>query len=322
MRAIRVHAPGGPDAMQLDEIPTPVPRANEALVRLEASGVNFIDVYQRTGLYPGTPPFGLGSEGAGTVTAVGTSVTHVRVGDRVAFQGVRGTYAEFVTVPEERLVVLPDDVSSREGAALMLQGMTAHYLATSTFPLHRGQWCLVHAAAGGVGLLLCQIARIIGARVIGTTSTEEKAALARAAGAEEVILYTTHDFEAETRRITDGAGVPVVYDSVGRTTYEGSLRCLGRRGMLVLFGQSSGAVPAIDPLALMRGGSLFLTRPTLGDYVATREELLHRAGVLFGWIRDGRLSLRIDREFPLADAGAAHRALESRQTAGKLLLIP
>lgn len=322
MKAIRVHAAGGPEAMQLDELPTPTPGAGEALVHIEASGVNFVDVYHRTGLYPTPTPFTLGSEGAGTVTAIGGGVTDVRVGDRVAFSGVRGTYAEFIAVPADRLVVLPEDITTRQGAALMLQGMTAHYLAISTYPLREREWCLVHAAAGGVGLLLCQIARIIGARVIGTTSTDDKAALARAAGAEHVILYMTQDFEAETRRITDGAGVGVVYDSVGRTTFEKSLHSLHRRGMLVLFGQSSGPVPPVDLQVLSRNGSLFVTRPTLGDYVATRDELLQRASDLFRWMREGRLHVRIDRELPLAEAAEAHRLLESRATAGKLLFLP
>ena len=322
MKAIRVHALGGPEAMQLDEIPAPTLEPGQAIVHLEASGVNFIDVYHRTGLYPLQAPFTLGSEGAGTVTAVADGVTVVRVGDRVAFSGVRGTYAELIAVPADRLVVLPDDITTRQGAALMLQGLTAQYLATSTYPLREGEWCLVHAAAGGVGLLLCQIARNIGAHVIGTTSTDEKAKLAHDAGAEEVILYTKHDFETETRRITGGAGVSVVYDSVGRTTFEKSLRSLRRRGMLVLFGQSSGSVPPVDLQVLSRSGSLYATRPTLADYIATREELLARSDDLFRWIREGRLHVRIDRELPLADAGEAHRLLESRATAGKLLLIP
>jgi len=322
MKAIRVHAPGGPEAMQLDEIPAPKLEPGQAIVHLEASGVNFIDVFLRTGLYPSQAPFTLGSEGAGTVTAVADGVTAVRVGDRVAFSGVRGTYAELIAVPADRLVVLPDDITTRQGAALMLQGLTAQYLATSTYSLREGEWCLVHAAAGGVGLLLCQIARNIGAHVIGTTSTDQKAKLARDAGAEEVILYTKQDFEAETRRITDGAGVSVVYDSVGRTTFEQSLRSLRRRGMLVLFGQSSGPVPPVDLQLLSRNGSLYATRPTLADYIATREELLARSDDLFRWIREGRLHVRIDREIPLADAAEAHRLLESRATAGKLLLIP
>lgn len=322
MKAIRVHTPGGPDAMQLDEVPAPTLEPGHAIVHVEAAGINYIDVYHRTGLYPSQPPFTLGSEAGGTVTAVADDVTDVRVGDRVAFSGVRGTYAELIAVPADRLVVLPDDISTRVGAALMLQGMTAHYLATSTYPLRAGDWCLVHAAAGGVGLLLCQIARICGAHIIGTTSTEEKAKLARGAGAEEVILYTEQDFEAETRRITSREGVNVVYDSVGKTTFEKSLRSLHRRGMLVLFGQSSGPVPPVDLQVLNRYGSLFVTRPTLADYIVTRAELLARAADLFRWIREGKLHVRIDREFPLAEAPDAHRLLESRATAGKLLLIP
>lgn len=321
MQAIRVRAPGGPEAMQLDDVPAPLPATGEALVRIDASGVNYIDVYHRTGLYPLQAPFTLGSEAAGTVTATGAGVTDVRIGDRVAVSGVRGTYAEFIAVPADRLVILPDDVSTRVGAALMLQGMTAHYLARSTYPLQQGEWCLVHAAAGGVGLLLCQIARNLGARVIGTASSEEKAALALEAGAEEMVLYTQQDFEREARRITGGAGVSVVYDSVGKTTFEKSLRSLRRRGMLVLFGQSSGPVPPVDLQVLSRNGSLFTTRPTLADYVATREELLARADELFRWMREGRLHVRIDRELPLAQAAEAHRLLESRATAGKLLLV-
>jgi len=322
MKAIRVHSPGGPEAMQIEEVPAPSLEPGHAIVHIEASGINFIDVYQRTGLYPSPTPFTLGSEAGGTVTAVADDVTDVRVGDRVAFSGVRGTYAELISVPADRLVVLPDDISTRVGAALMLQGMTAHYLATSTYPLHDGDWCLVHAAAGGVGLLLCQIASILGARIIGTTSTEEKARLARDAGAKEVILYTQQDFEAETRRITHGEGVCVVYDSVGKTTFEKSLRSLRRRGMLVLFGQSSGPVPPVDLQLLNRYGSLFVTRPTLADYIVTRGELLARANDLFRWIREGKLHVRIDHELPLAEAAEAHRLLESRATAGKLLLIP
>ena len=322
MKAIRIHAFGGPEVYHYEDVPDPVAGADQALVAIEAVGVNFIEVYQRTGLYPVPLPATPGSEAAGTVVAVGPGVTELRAGDRVAWQGAPGAYAERATVPVERLVRLPEGVSTRQGAAAMLQGMTAHYLACSTWPLKPGDACLVHAAAGGVGLLLCQIARRRGARVIGTVSTPEKAALAREAGADDVILYTEQDFEAEVRRITGGAGVQVVYDSVGRTTFEQSLRCLAPRGMVVLFGQSSGPVPPFDPQVLSRSGSLYLTRPMLGNYVATRAELLRRADEVLGWVRDGTLRLRIGREFPLSQAAEAHRQLQGRATTGKLLLIP
>jgi NADPH2:quinone reductase len=320
MKAIRVQTHGGPEVLRLDEVPDPRPGAGEAVVRLEAVGVNFIEIYQRKGQYPTPTPFTPGREGAGTVVAVGDGVGTVRVGDRVASETLDGSYAELATVRADRLVVLPDGVDTRRGAAAMLQGMTAHYLATSTYPLSRGDRCLVHAAAGGVGLLLCQIASRRGATVIGTTSTAEKAELAREAGAQEVILYTKQDFVAEVKRITGGRGVNVVYDSVGKTTFDGSLDCLAPRGMMVLFGQSSGPVGPIDPQILNRKGSLFLTRPTLGHYVATRDELVARAADVLGWVANGSLKLRIDRTFPLADAGDAHRALESRSTTGKVLL--
>ncbi len=322
MKAVRVHAPGGLDALRYEDLPDPTPGPGQALVRIEAAGVNFIDIYQRSGLYKVELPYTLGVEAAGVVKAVGPDVTWVRPGDRVAYTGPAGAYAEFAVVPAERLVLLPDGVSTREGAAVILQGMTAHYLATTTFPLRPGHTCLVHAAAGGVGLLLCQIAKRLGARVIGTVSTEAKAALARKAGADDVIRYTEQDFEAEVKRITGGAGVHVVYDSVGRTTFDKSLNCLVRRGMLVLYGQSSGPVPPFDPQVLNQKGSLFLTRPSLYHYVATREELLARAGEVFGWVADGSLQVRIERAYPLAQAAEAHRALAARETTGKLLLIP
>jgi NADPH2:quinone reductase len=322
MRAIRVSQPGGPEVLRLDDIPDPTPGAGEALVKLDAIGVNFIEVYQRKGLYARPLPFTLGSEGAGTVVAVGSGVTAVRVGDRVASSELQGSYAELATGKADRLVVLPGGVDTRSAAALILQGITAHYLATSTYPLRRGDSCLVHAAAGGVGLLLCQIAAGRGARVIGTSSTAEKAAIARAAGAQEVILYTEQSFVEETRRLTSGRGVQVVYDSVGETTFEGSLDALAPRGMLVLYGQSSGPVPPFDPQLLNRKGSLFLTRPTIAHYVATREELAMRANDLLTWLRDGELTLRIDRTFPLQAAAEAHAALEGRGTSGKVLLIP
>lgn len=322
MRAIRVHEPGGPEALRYEELPDPRPGPGEALVAIEAAGVNFLDVYHRKGLYRTALPFTLGSEAAGVVREVGAGVSVVRPGDRVVYQGVMGAYAELASVPADRLVVLPAGVTTRTAAAVFLQGLTAHYLAISTYPLGPGDTCLVHAAAGGVGLLLIQIAKRRGARVVGTVSTEAKAALAREAGADEVVIYTRADFADAARRFTDGAGVQVVYDSVGRTTFDRSLDALARRGMLVLFGQSSGPVPPLDPQVLNQKGSLFLTRPSIGHYVATREELLRRAGELFGWIADGALQVRIDREVPLRDAAAAHRALESRETTGKILLVP
>jgi NADPH2:quinone reductase len=322
MKAIRVHTLGGPEVLRFEDIPDPVPTGGQAVVRIEAIGVNFIDTYHRTGLYKVPLPFTLGQEAAGTVEAVGPSVTGIAAGDRVAYMGVMGAYAEKAAVPADRLVKLPAGLSARDGAAAMLQGITAHYLACSTYPLQPGDACLVHAAAGGVGLLLCQIAKLRGARVFATTSTEEKAALAREAGADEVILYEKQDFAAEVRRLTDGRGVQVVYDGVGRTTFDKSLDSLARRGMMVLFGQASGPVPPLDPSILNAKGSLYLTRPTLGHYVAAREELASRAGDVLGWIREGRLKLRIGLELPLGEAAAAHRALEGRTTTGKVLLLP
>ena len=322
MRAVRVHAPGGPEVLQIDELPVPRPGPGEALVRIEAAGVNFIDVYKRMALYKLPLPATLGEEGAGTVVAVGDGGAEVREGDRVAWASVTGSYAERVVVPSAKLVPLPASVSVETGAATMLQGMTAHYLATSTFPLREGDRCLVHAAAGGVGLLLVQIAKRRGATVIGTAGTEEKAALARAAGADAVIIYTSQDFVAETKRITGGRGVDVIYDSVGKTTFLPGLDLLRPRGMMVLFGQSSGPVGPIDPQILNQKGSLFLTRPTLGHYTATRDELLARAGDLFAWIAEGRLSIRIGAQYPLAEVAEAHRALEGRRTTGKVLLRP
>jgi NADPH:quinone reductase len=322
MKAIRVHAPGGPEAMKLEDVPEPQPKAGEAIVKIDAAGLNYIDVYQRSGLYKLALPLTLGLEGAGTVTAVGSGVTDVKAGDKVAFTGIPGAYAQFTAVPAARLVVLPQGVSTKQGAAIMLQGMTAHYLACSTYPLKKGDACLVHAAAGGVGLILCQIARLRGARVIGTVSTEEKAKLAREAGADETILYTKQDFAAEVKRITGGKGLQVVYDSVGKDTWEGSLDCCAPRGMIALYGQSSGPIGMIDPQVLNTKGSLFLTRPSLNAYIATREELQQRATELFGWVREGKLKLRMEFEFPLKDAAEAHRALEGRKTTGKVLLIP
>jgi len=323
VKAIRVHAPGGPDVLRLDDIPRPEPGPGQVLIAVEAAGVNYIDVYHRTGQYKTATPFVPGQEAAGTVAALGPGVTGFRVGERIAcYDGGLGAYAEYAVAPADRVVRLPDGVSAAQGAAVMLQGMTAHYLACTTYPLAPGDICLVHAAAGGVGLLLCQVAKRRGARVIGTVSTAAKAALAREAGADDVISYTEQDFEAEVRRLTGGAGVQVVYDSVGRTTFDAGLRCLARRGMMVLFGQSSGPVAPLDPQVLNQRGSLFLTRPTLGHYVATRDELLARAEELMRWVQDETLVLHIDREWPLAQAAEAHRALERRATAGKLLLRP
>jgi NADPH2:quinone reductase len=322
MKAIRIHETGDAGVLRLEEVPVPTAGPGQVLVRVEATGVNFIENYHRTGLYQIPLPATLGSEAAGTVEALGPGVTTVRPGDRVASVNVLGAYAEYALAPADRLVPLPDRVSARQGAAVMLQGITAHYLTTSTFPLQRGQTCLVHAAAGGLGLLLCQMARRIGARVIATVSTEEKAALAREAGADDVILYTRTDFEPEVKRLTAGAGVQVVYDSVGRTTFAKGLNCLARRGMMVLLGQSSGAVEPFDPQILSQKGSLFLTRPSIGHYTATRAELLERAGEVLGWVADGSLSVRIGREVPLAQAADAQRELEGRRTTGKLLLLP
>jgi NADPH2:quinone reductase len=322
MKAVRIHAAGGPEALKYEDVPEPTPKAGEALVKVDAAGLNYIDVYYRTGLYKAELPLTVGMEAGGTVTAVGSGVSEVAVGDKVAYTGVPGAYAEYVAVPAARLVKMPSGVTTKQGAAAMLQGMTAHYLACSTYPLKSGDTCLVHAAAGGVGLLLCQIAKLRGARVIGTVSTEEKAKLAREAGADHTILYTQQDFEAEVKRITAGKGVQVVYDSVGKTTWDKSLNSLAPRGTIALFGQSSGPIGQIDPQILNQKGSLFLTRPSLGHHVATRDELLQRAGEVLGWIRDGKLKLRTEFEFPLKDAGAAHRALESRKTTGKVLLLP
>jgi NADPH2:quinone reductase len=322
MKAIRVEKAGGREVLEYTDLPEPRAERGEVLVAVEFAGVNFFDVYQRQGLYPIAMPFTPGTEAAGRVIAVGAEVGDFHSGDRVAYQGVQGTYAERAVVPVDRLIRLPDAVSTRTAAALILQGLTAHYLATSTYALKAGDTALVHAAAGGVGLLLCQIAKLRGAKVIGTVSTEQKAELARAAGADHVILYTKQDFAAETRRLTDNRGVEVVYDSVGRTTFDQSLNCLAPRGLLALFGQSSGPVPAFNPQQLNQKGSLYLTRPTLAHYAATRAELLRRAGELFDWLRDKKLSVRVDREVPLKEVAEAHRALESRETTGKVLLKP
>jgi NADPH:quinone reductase len=322
MKAIQVKEVGGAEVMELVELPVPQPKANEAVVKLAASGVNFIDVYFREGRYKAQLPIILGQEGAGVVTAVGVEVKSVKMGDRVAWTSVHGSYAEYAAVPADRLVPIPQGVSEQQAAAAMLQGMTAHYLSHDTYPLKRGETALVHAAAGGVGLLLVQMAHNIGARVIATVSTDEKAKLARGAGADEVILYTQADFEAETKRLTGGKGVDVVYDSVGKTTFEKGLNILRPRGMMVLFGGSSGAVPPFDLIILTQKGSLFVTRPSLGNYISTREELVARSGAAFGMMAAGKLKLRIEYTYPLAEAQKAHRDLEGRKTTGKLLLIP
>jgi NADPH:quinone reductase len=322
MKAIQVKQPGGPEAMELVELPVPQPKANEAVIKLSASGVNFIDVYFREGRYKAPLPIVLGQEGAGVVTAVGADVKSVKAGDRVAWSGPLGSYAEYAALPADRLVPIPSGVTEQQAAAVLLQGMTAHYLSHDTYPLKRGETALVHAAAGGVGLLLVQMAHNIGARVIATVSTDEKARLAREAGADEIILYTQSDFEAETKRLTAGKGVDVVYDSVGKTTFEKGLNILRPRGLMALFGGSSGAVPALDPIMLMQKGSIYLTRPTLLNYVATREDLIARSGAVFSMIATGKLKLRIEHTYPLAEAQRAHRDLEGRKTTGKLLLLP
>jgi NADPH:quinone reductase len=322
MKAIQVKQPGGPEALELVDLPVPQPKANEAVVKLSASGVNFIDVYFREGRYKAQLPFILGQEGAGAVTGVGGDVKSVKAGDHVAWTGLLGSYAEYAAVHADRLVPIPAGVSDQQASAAMLQGMTAHYLSHDTYPLKRGETALVHAAAGGVGLLLVQMAHNIGARVIATVSTEEKAKLARQAGADEVILYTQADFETETKRLTGGKGVDVVYDSVGKTTFEKGLNILRPRGMMVLFGGSSGAVPPFDLITLSQKGSLYVTRPTLAQYTASREELVARSVAVFGMMASGKLKLRIEHTYPLAEVQRAHRDLEGRKTTGKLLLIP
>lgn len=323
MKAIRVHEYGGPEVLSYEDVEVPEPGPGEARVKLAASGVNFIDVYQRTGLYPGELPRTLGLEGAGEVDAVGEGVEDLAVGDYVAFAMTPGAYAEYAVVPAEKLVPFNVTlVEARIAAAVMLQGMTAHYLTHSTFPLEEGHTALVHAAAGGVGLLLCQMAKMRGATVIGTVGTEEKARLAKEAGADEVILYTEQDFVEEVKRITGGEGVNVVYDSVGKDTFDGGLDCLKLRGYMVLFGASSGPVPPFDLQTLNQKGGLFVTRPSLAHYTATREELMWRAESLFSWIGQNNLNVRIGGTYSLADAEQAHRDLEGRKTTGKLLLIP
>ena len=322
MKAIQITRTGGPEVLQLVELPEPKPKPNEALVKISACGVNFIDIYLREGRYPAQLPFIEGQEAAGVVTEAGSEVKQVKPGDPVAYVGVVGAYAQYAAVPADRLVRIPTGIDDREAAAAMLQGMTAHYLCHSTYPLKKGETALVHAAAGGVGQLLVQMCHMLGARVVATVSTEEKAKLAREAGSDEVILYLQQDFETETKRLTNNRGVDVVYDSVGKTTFEKSLNVLRPRGCLVLFGGSSGPVPPFDLIKLSQKGSLFVTRPTLAHYTATRAELEQRAGDVFAWIREGKLRLRIDHIYSLSEAQQAHRDLEGRKTTGKLLLTP
>jgi NADPH:quinone reductase len=320
MKRIVVETPGGPELMTLVEGPKPAPGPNDAVVAVAYSGVNFIDVYYRTGLYKSDSPIVLGSEAAGTVESVGSDVTEVVPGDRVAYAMVRGSYAEYAVVPSAQLVKIPDAVDFRTAAAVILQGMTAHYLTHSTFPLEPGNSCLVHAAAGGTGGLIVQMARHLGARVFGTVSTDDKARQVRDLGADEVIIYTTQDFEAEVKRLTGGRGVDVVYDSVGKTTFDKSLTVLRPRGTMALFGQSSGPVPPFDPAVLNARGSLFLTRPTLSHHMLDRKELVWRVDDVFRYVASGAVKVRISGTYPLAEAASAHRDLEGRKTMGKLLL--
>jgi len=322
MKAIQVQKNGGPEVLTLVDIPAPKPKPNEAVVKISAAGVNFIDVYFRNGHYPSTLPFTIGQEGSGIVSEVGGDVKTFKPGDRVAYTGIRGSYAEYAAVPADRLVLLPPGITEQQAAAAMLQGITAHYLVHDTFPLKKGETALIHAAAGGVGLLLVQMAKNIGARVIATVGTEEKAKLAREAGADEVILYSQQDFEVETKRLTDGKGVHVVYDGVGKTTFDKDLEVLRPRGYLVLFGASSGPVPPFDLAKLAQKGSLFVTRPTIVHYIAAHEELQKRATEVLTMIAMGKLKLRIEHIYPLKEVQQAHRDLEARKTTGKLLLIP
>src|SRR5215813_4934141 len=322
MKAIQVAQVGGPEVLTLVEVPDPKPKPNEALVQIKATGVNFIDVYFREGRYPANLPFICGQEAAGVVSAIGSEVTSVQKGDRVAYSGALGSYAEFAAVPADRLVKVPDGIDFQHAAAAMLQGMTAHYLSHSTFQLKSGHTALIHAAAGGVGQLLVQMAKQLGARVIATAGSREKAQLARSAGADECIVYTEVDFEPETKRLTNGKGVDVVYDGVGKATFDKGLNVLCPRGYMVLFGGSSGPVPPLDLIKLSQKGSLFVTRPTLANYIASREELEERSGDVLRMIVKGDLKLQIHKAYPLAEAQQAHRDLEGRRTTGKLLLIP
>ena len=322
MKAIRVHETGDVSQLRYEDAPIPEPKAGEVRIKIEAAGLNFIDTYHRMGWYPLPKPFILGMEGAGVIDTVGADVSDFKPGDRVAYCMHQGAYAEYATVPARIVVPLPADVTTAQAAAVMLQGMTAHYLTHSTYPLQAGEIALVHAAAGGTGALVVQMAKLRGAQVIGTVGSEDKADVAKAAGADHVIVYTKDDFEAEVKRITGGKGCHVVYESVGKATFAKSLNCLRGRGYLVLFGQASGPVEPLDPQILNQKGSLFLTRPSLGAYVATREELLGRANDLFAWIAGGKLDVRIDQSYALSEAAAAHSYLEGRQTKGKVLLIP
>ena len=322
MKAIQVQKSGGPEVLTLVDLPAPKPKPNEAVVKVSAAGVNFIDVHIREGLYPSSLPFVIGQEASGIVSEIGADVKSFKPGDRVAYTGIRGSYAEYAAVPADRLVLLPPGISEQQAAAAMLQGMTAHYLVYDTYPLKKGETALIHAAAGGVGLLLVQMAKNIGARVIATAGTEEKAKLARAAGADEVILYAQQDFEVETKRLTDGKGVHVIYDGVGKTTFDKDLNVLRPRGYLVLFGAASGPVPLFDVGKLAQKGSLFITRPTLLHYMAAHEELQKRATDVLTMIATGKVKLRIEHIYPLREAQQAHRDLEGRKTTGKLLLIP
>jgi NADPH:quinone reductase len=324
MKAIQIAQTGGPEVLTLRELPTPIPGSGQALIQIEACGVNFIDTYLREGRYPAQLPFIPGQEAAGVVVALGpdTASSPVKVGDRVAYAHILGAYAQFAVAPVSRLIAVPDGITSEQAAAALLQGMTAHYLSHSTYAIQRGDSILIHAGAGGVGLLLIQMAKRLGARIFTTVSTEEKAALAREAGADETILYTREDFTKRVRELTNGEGIPVVYDSVGKTTFDGSLACLRPRGLMALYGGSSGAVPPFDLIKLSTMGSLYVTRPTLKDYTLTRAELEQRAGDVLRWIGDGSLKLRLEHTYPLADAAQAHRDLEGRKTTGKVLLIP
>jgi NADPH2:quinone reductase len=322
MRAIEIEKTGGPEVLVLRELPVPQPGPQQVLVKIEAIGVNFIDIYLREGRYPAKLPFVPGQEAAGVVTALGPGVSGFKVGDRVVWCHILGAYAEYAVVPLGVLIAVPDGVTTRQAAAALLQGTTAHYLSHSTYAIQRGDAVLVHAGAGGVGLLLIQMAKRLGARVLTTVSTEAKAALAREAGADETILYTREDFTARVRELTGGEGVPVVYDSVGKTTFEGSLACLRRRGLMVLYGGASGPVPPLDLIRLSTMGSLYVTRPTMKDYTSTRQELEQRVGDVLGWVGDGSLKLRIEHSYPLAEAAQAHRDLEGRKTTGKVLLAP
>jgi len=322
MKAVRVHQFGGLEALRVENTPMAEPGEGEARVKTEAIGVNFLDIYQRIGRYQGSPPFTLGQEAAGIVDAVGPNVTEVKAGDRVAYASVQGSYAEYAIVPAWRLIPIPETVDVQQAAAAMVQGMTAHYLTFSTYPLKPGETALIHAAGGGTGQMLVQVAKRHGARVIGTVSSEEKAMLAREVGADEVILYTQVDFETEVKRLTNSVGVDVVYDSVGKDTFDKSLNCIRRRGYMVLYGASSGPVPPVDPQILNAKGSLYLTRPYIGHYTADRAELLERANDVFNWLAAGELKVHIDKTFPLAEVAEAHRYLEGRQSKGKILLIP